>query len=65
MTLNDTERSEVIVDSQHPEWMTVDEIAAAMRVARRTVYLMIRRGELPTKRFGRLLRVHRSAVLPH
>jgi excisionase family DNA binding protein len=46
-----------------PEWLTVDECARALGIRRGLVYELVRRGELkPTRRFGRLIRVHRDAL---
>lgn len=46
------------------EVMTVDELADAMRLDRKTVYGLIARGELPgVGRVGRSIRIHREAVL--
>jgi excisionase family DNA binding protein len=46
-----------------PELMTADEIASALRVNRKTVYDAYKRGELPGKRLGRLLRFPRALVV--
>jgi excisionase family DNA binding protein len=49
---------------QLAEVLTVDELAALLRVERKTVYAAIRRGEIPgVRRIGALLRVSRDAVL--
>jgi excisionase family DNA binding protein len=41
-------------------WLTVEEVAAALRVPRSTVYEHVRRGAIPARRIGRHLRIHRS-----
>ena len=47
-----------------PPVLTVDEVAALLRVARKTVYAQIDRGEIPgTRRVGRAIRVSRDVVL--
>ena len=47
-----------------PAVMTPDEVAALLRLNRKTIYDLIRRGELPgARRFGRSIRVSRDAVL--
>ena len=47
-----------------PPVLTVDELAAFLRVDRKTVYAQIDRGEIPgTRRVGRVIRVSRDAVL--
>ena len=45
------------------EVLTVDEVAALARLDRNTVYGCIRRGELAACRCGRIIRVHREAVV--
>lgn len=46
------------------EWLSVNEVAARMRVTRRTVDRYIKAGHLPATRLpgGRLLRIRRSDV---
>jgi excisionase family DNA binding protein len=47
-----------------PEVLTVDELAALLRVERKTVYAAIARGEIPgARRIGARLRISRDAVL--
>lgn len=47
-----------------PAVLTVDELAALLRVDRKTVYAAIARGEIPgVRRIGSLLRVSRDRVL--
>jgi excisionase family DNA binding protein len=47
-----------------PSVLTVDELAALLRVERKTVYAAIARGEIPgVRRVGALLRVSRDRVL--
>ncbi len=47
-----------------PTVLTVEEVAELLRVDRKTVYELIRRGELPgVRRIGRTIRVHRETVL--
>lgn len=44
--------------------LTVDEVADLLRVDRKSIYEVIRRGELPgVRRLGRSIRVHRDTVL--
>lgn len=43
-------------------FLTVAEVAAAMRVSKMTVYRLVHSGELPAVRVGRSFRVQRSAV---
>lgn len=46
-----------------PAFLTVDEAAAILRLGRTAAYEAATRGELPTVRFGRRLRVPRGALL--
>ena len=46
-----------------PAFFTVDEAAAFLRLGRTAAYEAATRGELPTVRFGRRLRVPRGALL--
>jgi excisionase family DNA binding protein len=55
--------AETIAFTGTPEVMTVDEVAEFTRLDRNTVYGCIRRGELAVCRCGRIIRVHREAVL--
>jgi len=45
-------------------FMTVDELAAFLRVDRKTAYAAIRAGEIPgVKRLGRVIRIYRPTVM--
>jgi excisionase family DNA binding protein len=44
------------------KFLTVAEVAAAMRVSNMTVYRLVHSGELPAARVGRSFRVPESAV---
>lgn len=46
-----------------PEFLTVDECRAYLALSRSAIYDMLRRGVIPHRRFGRILRIHRSALL--
>ncbi|MFB1484199.1 helix-turn-helix domain-containing protein [Corallococcus sp. RDP092CA] len=47
-----------------PEFLTVEEAAALLRVNRKTLYEAIRLGQVPgIARLGRVLRIHRDALL--
>ncbi len=56
MTVTDTQP-----DDPH-RFMTVEEVAAALRVSRATVYRLISAGSLPGLRVGKSLRVSRRLV---
>jgi excisionase family DNA binding protein len=55
MTSNEGPLSEV-------KFLTVAEVAAAMRVSKMTVYRLVHSGELPAVRVGRSFRVPEDAV---
>ena len=44
------------------EMLTVDEVAALMRVSRATVYRLTTRGQLPARKIGRAWRFSRNAL---
>ncbi|MFN8088000.1 MAG: helix-turn-helix domain-containing protein [Mycobacterium sp.] len=44
-----------------PQFVTVAEVAAQMRVSKMTVYRMLHNGELPAVRVGRSFRVPKKA----
>ncbi len=46
-----------------PEVLTVPEVAQFLRVAEKTVYGLVKRGELKAFRVGRVMRCHRADVL--
>ena len=49
-------------DPELPQFLTVHEIAAALRVSRATVYRLISSGALTATHVGRSVRVTRRAV---
>ena len=51
-----------MADLTHVRFLTVAEVAAALRVSRMTVYRMVHAGELPAIRFGRSFRVPEQAL---
>lgn len=44
------------------ELLTVDEIAAELRVSRMTIYRLVHAGTIPSIRVGRSFRVYRTAL---
>lgn len=44
-------------------WMSVEEAGRELGVSRPTAYNLVRKGQIPALRLGRLLRVPRSAFL--
>jgi excisionase family DNA binding protein len=48
--------------SDLPELLTIDEVAEWLGIGKGLVYEQARRGQLPSVRLGRLIRVPRSAL---
>jgi putative molybdopterin biosynthesis protein len=44
------------------EWYTVDELQRWLRLGRSKTYELIQRGEIPSYRIGRILRIRRQDV---
>lgn len=51
------------MDSNEPEVMTSDEVAAFLRVDRKTVFEYAARGVIPHRRLGKRLLFSRSALV--
>ncbi len=49
--------------SDLPELLSVEEVAAFCGIGRSLAYSLVARGELPSVRLGRLVRVPRAAIL--
>jgi excisionase family DNA binding protein len=49
-------------DLSDPQFLTVAEVAAMMRVSKMTVYRLVHSGELPAVRVGRSFRVQEKDV---
>ena len=47
-----------------PELLTIDEFRRAANLGRSAAYSLARSGELPVVRFGRLIRISRTALAP-
>lgn len=64
---NDKEMGRTAVTGNHGPTspvVTADELATLLRLDRKTVYAMIKRGEIPgVRRFGRAVRIHVATVL--
>lgn len=55
-----------LLTEQHPELpdvMTVEEVAAWLRLNKKTIYDAVKAGELPCCKVGRILRFSRESVL--
>ncbi len=47
---------------REPEYLTVKEAAAYLRVSTATVFRKLRSGELPARKFGRAWRIKRTVL---
>lgn len=47
-----------------PEWLTADDVAAYLGISRNATYEYLRRGDIPSRRIGRVIRVPRAALQP-
>jgi excisionase family DNA binding protein len=45
-----------------PEWLTVEETRAFLGLGRNTAYELIKCGDLPSRRFGKTIRVPKTAL---
>lgn len=45
-----------------PEYLTPDEFGAYLRLSRNTVYELLRQQQIPHQRFGRTIRIHKTAL---
>ncbi len=45
-----------------PEYLTPAEVQHYLSLSRATTYDLLRRGELPSRRFGRLIRIPKAAL---
>ena len=45
-----------------PSLLTPDEFRAAVGLSRNVVYDLVRKGEIPAKRFGRQIRIPKSVL---
>lgn len=50
---------------QLPEYLTAGEVAVVLNTSKGLVYGMAARGEIASRKFGRLLRIPRSALNGH
>lgn len=50
---------------QYPDVLTVDEVCRILRVARKSVYVLIKDGELPCRKLGRLYRISKHQLIEY
>jgi len=51
------------VKEELPEFLSVKELASYLRLNIKTVYQAINKGEIPAKKIGRTIRVHRDTII--
>ena len=51
------------IDAQH-EWLTLDEAKAVLRIGRVALTNLLKRGEIPSRRFGRRIRMPKEVLRP-
>lgn len=48
-----------------PEFLTPDECRAYLAISRNGIYDMLRRGDITHRRFGRIIRIPKTALVNH
>lgn len=64
-SLNPKEGTPPLEYDQLPDWITVEELARYLRIGLSCAYELIRSGEIPSRRFGRLIRINRASLGHH
>jgi excisionase family DNA binding protein len=59
---DEVEHAQIIDDGNDPALLTVSEAARILRVSEKMVYRLIKTGDLPGIRIGRLMRISRAAL---
>ena len=60
-----SKRDAVFLLEQYPDVLTIDDVCAILRVARKTVYALVRSGDLPSRRLGRLYRISKHHMIAY
>lgn len=50
------------MSKQEEEFLTVEEVAKKYRVAEATIYRMVRKGEIPAIKFGKVWRIKNAEL---
>lgn len=50
--------------SSLPDWVTLDEAKASLRIGRVALNNLLKRGEIKSRRFGRRIRIPKEALRP-
>jgi excisionase family DNA binding protein len=45
-----------------PDWLSIDEARAVLNIGRSSIYELVRSGGVPSRKFGRLIRIPREAL---
>lgn len=49
----------------YPDVLTVDEVCNILRIARKTVYSLVKSGDLPSRRIGRIYRISKKQLVEY
>ena len=49
----------------YPDVLNIDEACELLRISRKTAYRLIRKGELPARRLGRLHRISKQGLIEY
>ena len=60
--LIDTSHADLLSSIDHLEFLTVEEVAAQLRLSKSAVYSLIHKGLLPVFRFGGAIRISRQQL---
>jgi len=47
-----------------PDWLSPAEVCLYLNLGRSTVYELLRSGEIPSRKFGRLVRIPKTSLQP-
>ncbi len=46
-----------------PDIVSIDDVCKMLRISKQSAYMLIRSGELPAKRIGRIYRIRKADVI--
>ena len=49
----------------YPDVLNIDEVCALLRISRKTAYKLIRNGDLPARRIGRIHRISKQGLIEY
>jgi excisionase family DNA binding protein len=47
---------------QLPDWLTIEEVRPVLGIGRSTMYELVRTGAVPSRKFGRLIRIPKQSL---